>query len=178
MCQGRSTPYVGDGRPLTFNDGILIMGPYKHLRTWVVEFPIPYYMEIMGVDRPHNIHMDQKISHETPLQLNSSPLRVGTMFLKDTKSSTPTINFQGRAVKLQGGIRIPMNQSVWWNVTCGFFERCSSTVKVCLPRWNPNKHSSGNHAELKKFYPCNGTFLIIHSYCQSMIGGSNCHRNP
>ena len=27
------------------------MGPYKPLRTWV-EFPIPYYMEIMGVDRP------------------------------------------------------------------------------------------------------------------------------
>ncbi len=36
-----------DGRP-TFNDGILIMGPYKPLRTWVDEF-IPYYMEIMGV---------------------------------------------------------------------------------------------------------------------------------
>ena len=31
--------------------GILIMGPYKPLRTWVDEF-IPYYMEIMGVDRP------------------------------------------------------------------------------------------------------------------------------
>ena len=27
------------------------MGPYKPLRTWVDEF-IPYYMEIMGVDRP------------------------------------------------------------------------------------------------------------------------------
>ena len=28
--------------------GILIMRPYKPLRTWVDEF-IPYYMEIMGV---------------------------------------------------------------------------------------------------------------------------------
>ena len=28
--------------------GILIMGPYKPLRTWVDEF-IPYDMEIMGV---------------------------------------------------------------------------------------------------------------------------------
>ena len=26
--------YIGDGHP-TFNDGILIMGPYKPLRTWV-----------------------------------------------------------------------------------------------------------------------------------------------
>ena len=41
---------IGDGHP-TFLIGILIMGPYKPLRTWV-EFPIPYYMEIMGVDRP------------------------------------------------------------------------------------------------------------------------------
>ncbi len=31
--------------------GILIMGPYKPLCDWV-EFPIPYYMEIMRVDRP------------------------------------------------------------------------------------------------------------------------------
>ena len=30
------------------------MGPYKPLRTWVDEF-IPYYMEIMGVDRPWHI---------------------------------------------------------------------------------------------------------------------------
>ena len=27
------------------------MGPYKPLRDWI-EFPIPYYMEIMGVDGP------------------------------------------------------------------------------------------------------------------------------
>ena len=30
------------------------MGPYKPLRTWVDEF-IPYYVEIMGVDRPWHI---------------------------------------------------------------------------------------------------------------------------
>ena len=41
--------FFGDGRPPTFNDGILIMGIYiyKPLRNWVDEF-IPYYMEIMG----------------------------------------------------------------------------------------------------------------------------------
>ncbi len=47
MCQGRSTPYVGDGH-LTFNDGILIMGPYKPLRTWVDEFPPPMEMSKGG----------------------------------------------------------------------------------------------------------------------------------
>ena len=31
------------------------MGPYKPLRNWVDEF-IPYYMEIMGVDRPDRTH--------------------------------------------------------------------------------------------------------------------------
>ena len=44
---GRSTPYVGDGH-LTFNDGIVIMGPYKPLRNKVDEF-IPYHRETMGV---------------------------------------------------------------------------------------------------------------------------------
>ena len=43
---------LGDGNNPTFNDGNpYFMGPYKPLRTWVDEF-IPYYMEIMGVDRP------------------------------------------------------------------------------------------------------------------------------
>ena len=42
MCHGQ------DGKPPTFNDGILIMGPYKPLLNWVDEF-VPYYMEIMGV---------------------------------------------------------------------------------------------------------------------------------
>ena len=40
---------MGNLQPLM--TGILIMGPYKPLRSWVDEF-IPYYMEIMGVDRP------------------------------------------------------------------------------------------------------------------------------
>ena len=43
---------LGMGTPPTFNDGILIMGPYKPLRNWVDEF-IPYYIgNVMGVDRP------------------------------------------------------------------------------------------------------------------------------
>ena len=38
-----SRVFFGDGRPPTFNDGILIMGPYKLLRTWVDEFyPLLY----------------------------------------------------------------------------------------------------------------------------------------
>ena len=44
MCTMVTSRYVGDGHP-TFNDGILIMGIYKPLRTWV-EFPIPYYIEM------------------------------------------------------------------------------------------------------------------------------------
>ena len=48
MPWSRLSRFVGDGIPPTFNDGILIVGPYKPLRTWVDEF-IPYYMEIMGV---------------------------------------------------------------------------------------------------------------------------------
>ena len=49
MSQGRSTRWsLGMGTHPTFNDG----NPYNGaLRTWVDEF-IPYYMEIMGVDRP------------------------------------------------------------------------------------------------------------------------------
>ena len=49
ICAMVKSRYIGDGHP-TFNDGILIMGPYKPLRTWV-EFPIPYG-NVMGVDRP------------------------------------------------------------------------------------------------------------------------------
>ena len=48
MCQGRFTPYVGDGCLPTFNDRIVISWVYKPLRDWVDEF-IPYYMEIVGV---------------------------------------------------------------------------------------------------------------------------------
>ena len=53
--------YIGDERPPTFNDGILLMGPYKPLRTWLDEF-IPYYMEIMGVDRPWHIYPFAQVS--------------------------------------------------------------------------------------------------------------------
>ena len=46
---GQGCRYIGDGRPPTFNrnpsNGYI--NPYY----WVDEF-IPYYMEIMGVDRP------------------------------------------------------------------------------------------------------------------------------
>ena len=38
--------YIGDKLIPPLMTGILIMGPYKPLRTWVDEFPIPYYMEI------------------------------------------------------------------------------------------------------------------------------------
>ena len=58
--------YIGDGRPPTFNDGILIMGPYKPLRNWVDEF-IPYYMEIMGVDRPW--HVFESLDTQNPWNL-------------------------------------------------------------------------------------------------------------
>ena len=40
MCAMVKSRYITDGHP-TFNDGILIMGPYKPPRTWVDEF-IPY----------------------------------------------------------------------------------------------------------------------------------------
>ncbi len=70
--EGESKPGFGswlslywgwDGHP-TFNDGILIKGPYKPLRNWVDEF-IPYYMEIMGVDRPwHTWIININMSHE------------------------------------------------------------------------------------------------------------------
>ena len=46
MVKSRVLLGMGDLPP--FNDGILIMGPYKPPRDWVDEF-IPYYMEIMGV---------------------------------------------------------------------------------------------------------------------------------
>ena len=31
MCHGQKSRFLGDGRPPTFNNGILIMGPYKPL---------------------------------------------------------------------------------------------------------------------------------------------------
>ena len=44
---GSKLPMLGMFTHLTFNDGILIMGPYKPRSYWVDEF-IPYYMQIMG----------------------------------------------------------------------------------------------------------------------------------
>ena len=55
MCHGQGCRVLlgmGNLPPLII--GILIMGPYKPLRTWVDEF-IPYCMEIIGVDRPWHI---------------------------------------------------------------------------------------------------------------------------
>ena len=56
MCHGQNqSRFVGDGRPPTWKIGNpYFMGPYKPLRNWVDEF-IPYYVEIMGVDRPWHI---------------------------------------------------------------------------------------------------------------------------
>ena len=45
------------------------MGPYKPLRNWVDEFPIPYYMEIMGVDRPDRTYIYHQFSPLEGLQL-------------------------------------------------------------------------------------------------------------
>ena len=46
VCHGQGCRvFWGDKLIPPFIDGILIMGPYKPLRTWVDEF-IPYYMEI------------------------------------------------------------------------------------------------------------------------------------
>ena len=43
--------FIGDGKPPTFNDGVLISwGPINPYRIGLTT--IPYYMEIMGVDRP------------------------------------------------------------------------------------------------------------------------------
>ena len=48
-CAMVKSRYIGDGRPPTFNRNPYngYINPYY----WVDEF-IPYYMEIMGVDRP------------------------------------------------------------------------------------------------------------------------------
>ena len=67
MSQGRSTPWslgMGDRAPPLMT-GILIMGPYKPLRTWVDEF-IPHYMEIMGVDRPDRTYCSLSKGHHSP----------------------------------------------------------------------------------------------------------------
>ena len=46
LCHGQKSRFFGDGKPPTFNDGILISwGPINPNRDWVDEF-IPYYMEM------------------------------------------------------------------------------------------------------------------------------------
>ena len=95
MCQGRSTPYIGDGNNPTFNDGILISWVYKPLRTWVDEF-IPYYMEIMGVDRPWH-RLEQ--SHSTnPVRLKLFRWNIWDIFvaffrMMETIETVPSSTF-------------------------------------------------------------------------------------
>ncbi len=63
MSQGRSTPWsLGMGNLQPLMTGILIMGPYKPLRNRVDEF-IPYYMEIIVVDRPDRTYHDGIVGH-------------------------------------------------------------------------------------------------------------------
>ena len=47
--------YIWDGHP-TFNDGILIMGPYKPLLIGWVSYPLSYG-NVMGVDRPDRTYI-------------------------------------------------------------------------------------------------------------------------
>ena len=43
MCHGQGCRvFLGMGKIPPFNDGILIMGPYKPLRTWVGDHPLLY----------------------------------------------------------------------------------------------------------------------------------------
>ena len=82
MCHGQARRYIGDGNNPTFNDrNPYFMGPYKPLRTWF-DFPIPYYMEMMGVDRPDctyesdlgflGVNCSESQSHQ-PLSTNLLP---------------------------------------------------------------------------------------------------------
>ena len=52
MCHGQKSRFFGDGKPPTFNDGLLIMGPYKPLRDWVDEFPSPVIWKCHGSSDP------------------------------------------------------------------------------------------------------------------------------
>ena len=52
---------MGDLQPLM--TGILISWVYKPLQNWVDEF-IPYYMEIMGVDRPDRTYIPRRFLPE------------------------------------------------------------------------------------------------------------------
>ncbi len=42
VCHGQKSRFLGDGRPPTFNDGILIMGPYKPLVLGWWVYPLLY----------------------------------------------------------------------------------------------------------------------------------------
>ena len=53
---------LGDKLIQPLMTGILIMGPYKPLRNRVDEF-IPYYMEIIVVDRPDRTYHDGIVGH-------------------------------------------------------------------------------------------------------------------
>ena len=48
----RLSRFFGDGKPPTFNDGILIIGILKQPYYWVDEFIPLLYGNFMGVDRP------------------------------------------------------------------------------------------------------------------------------
>ena len=71
---------LGDGKNPTFNDGNpYFMGIYKPLRHWVDGF-IPYYMEIMGVDRPDRtcVPWNECPNARPPVFLGNLELRGGT----------------------------------------------------------------------------------------------------
>ena len=88
MCAMVKSRYIGDGHP-TFNDGILSRWVYKPLRTWVDEF-IPYYMEIMEVDRPDRTHTWRTLAH---LGLPFLPTNHGS-FVKSGCISNRIVTFQ------------------------------------------------------------------------------------
>ncbi len=49
MCHGQGCRYIGDKLIPPLMMEILIMGRYINPYYWVDEFPIPYYMELLGV---------------------------------------------------------------------------------------------------------------------------------
>ena len=62
MCHGQKSRFLGDGRPPTFNNGILIMGPYKPLLLGWWVYPL-LYGNVMGVDRPDRTYTPQKFNN-------------------------------------------------------------------------------------------------------------------
>ena len=89
--------------------GILIMGPHKPLRNWV-DVPIPYYMEIMGVDRPDRTGKGDNKQSLKPLLVTLEKRR--TMF----------VGFFGSALWPTGGYLKPPPVGLDW-----------ATLQ-CLPR--------------------------------------------